>query len=81
MLIHKTEDVNALVGDARLLPGPSPSPNPGLLSSWRKLGLLLRNLFLNLQSEVSRVRKETNDTEVQLSKHRNHICDRVEVLL
>lgn len=28
MLIHKTEDVNALVGDAGLLPGPRTFPAP-----------------------------------------------------
>lgn len=72
MLIHKTEDVNALVGDAMVLPVQTLStfsvPRTSVASG-ESSGLLLRNLFLNPQNKIYRIRKEIIDIEIQLPKH------------
>ena len=67
MLIHKTEDVNALVGDAMVLPTqalfPFPVPWTSLVSG-ESSGLLLRILFLNPRNKIYRVRREINYIEI-----------------
>lgn len=72
MLIHKTEDVNALVGDAMVLPVQALSTFSVLwtsVASGESSGLLLGNLSLNPQNKIYRVRKEIIDVEIQLPKH------------
>ena len=70
MLIYKTEDVNALVGDALALPAQTlltfSVPWISLVSGENPV-LLLRILFLDALNKIYRVRMEINYIEIQLS--------------
>lgn len=58
VLIHKTEDVNALVGATQALFSVPRSP----LASGESSGMLLRMLFVNPQDKIHLVRMEINHT-------------------
>lgn len=70
MLIYKTEDVNALVGDALAFLAQTlltlSVPWTSLVSGESPV-LLLRILFLNALHKIYRVRMEINYIEIQLS--------------